>query len=534
MKLTLALALAAFAAPATADTLTRIRIDSPDARAVASRLEHSGFDVLEGSVQNASLEVIASEASLMDLRRMGLRWTVVEKGRPFDDIQRERQIGAGPDPVPPGYPNLAAIIAQLNARAASYPSICTVVDLTATYGTPATANGRHMYAAKISDNVNAQEDEPTFLIVGTHHAREVNAPTVVLDTMDRLLAGYGVDPQITNLVNKYEIWVAPVWNPDGYDYVFTTNNLWRKNRRNNGTSFGVDQNRNYPIGWTAACAGSTSPSSDTYKGPSAGSEPETQTMIAFSNDRNFDKVIDYHSYGQETLFSYLCLTHPLTAWLGQEAAAMATASGYAGATRAPSAEGEEEEDQLAHRGSLAFLTEVGLDFQPTYASAQAEAAQVWGGNLWLLNRAIPITGHVTSAATGQPVVANITYSGVSFTNGETNASRGPFGRYHAFLPAGTYSVTYSAAGYIPALRMVIVGSNTETLVDVALAPVCYANCDSSTVAPILNVLDFACFLNRFAAGDAGANCDGSTTPPVLNVLDFACFLNSFAAGCSSS
>lgn len=61
---------------------------------------------------------------------------------------------------------------------------------------------------------------------------------------------------------------------------------------------------------------------------------------------------------------------------------------------------------------------------------------------------------------------------------------------------------------------------------------CYANCDSSTTAPSLNVLDFACFLNRFAAGEAYANCDRSTTPPALNVLDFACFLNSFAAGCT--
>ena len=60
---------------------------------------------------------------------------------------------------------------------------------------------------------------------------------------------------------------------------------------------------------------------------------------------------------------------------------------------------------------------------------------------------------------------------------------------------------------------------------------CYANCDGSTTAPILNVLDFSCFLNRFAAGDAYANCDGSTTAPVLNVLDFSCFLNRFAAGC---
>src|ERR1051326_1532057 len=61
---------------------------------------------------------------------------------------------------------------------------------------------------------------------------------------------------------------------------------------------------------------------------------------------------------------------------------------------------------------------------------------------------------------------------------------------------------------------------------------CYANCDNSTVQPILNVLDFTCFLNRFAARDSYANCDGSTTQPVLNVLDFTCFLNQFAAGCT--
>jgi len=60
---------------------------------------------------------------------------------------------------------------------------------------------------------------------------------------------------------------------------------------------------------------------------------------------------------------------------------------------------------------------------------------------------------------------------------------------------------------------------------------CYANCDGSNVAPILNVNDFTCFLNRFAAGDTYANCDGSTVPPILNVNDFTCFLNKFAAGC---
>jgi len=60
---------------------------------------------------------------------------------------------------------------------------------------------------------------------------------------------------------------------------------------------------------------------------------------------------------------------------------------------------------------------------------------------------------------------------------------------------------------------------------------CYANCDGSTTAPILNVNDFSCFLTRYAAGDPYANCDGSTQPPVLNVADFSCFLNAYSAGC---
>jgi hypothetical protein len=63
-----------------------------------------------------------------------------------------------------------------------------------------------------------------------------------------------------------------------------------------------------------------------------------------------------------------------------------------------------------------------------------------------------------------------------------------------------------------------------------IAP-CYANCDGSTTAPILNVADFTCFLQKFAAGNSYANCDGSTQAPVLNVADFTCFLQKYAAGC---
>jgi len=62
-------------------------------------------------------------------------------------------------------------------------------------------------------------------------------------------------------------------------------------------------------------------------------------------------------------------------------------------------------------------------------------------------------------------------------------------------------------------------------------PPCYANCDGSTTPPVLNVADFICFLNKYAAADPYANCDNSTTPPILNVSDFICFQTKFAQGC---
>lgn len=63
------------------------------------------------------------------------------------------------------------------------------------------------------------------------------------------------------------------------------------------------------------------------------------------------------------------------------------------------------------------------------------------------------------------------------------------------------------------------------------SPACYANCDCSAAAPVLNVNDFVCFLTRFATGDPWANCDGSTASPALNVNDMICFQSRFVAGC---
>jgi len=60
---------------------------------------------------------------------------------------------------------------------------------------------------------------------------------------------------------------------------------------------------------------------------------------------------------------------------------------------------------------------------------------------------------------------------------------------------------------------------------------CYANCDESTLSPVLSANDFQCFLNLFAAGNSRANCDGSLQNPMLTANDFGCFLNQFVNGC---
>ncbi len=104
--------------------------------------------------------------------------------------------------------------------------------------------------------------------------------------------------------------------------------------------------------------------------------------------------------------------------------------------------------------------------------------------------------------------------------------------------ADTPTSSQTSVGIVPCpgvnayqVRCVVSSACGSVNSDAAAYSVCYANCDCSTTAPPLNVLDFACFLNQFASGDPAANCDGSTAPPILNVLDFACFLNSFATGC---
>ncbi len=470
-------------APASADgPRFHIRFAAADAATVEATLERHGYDVLGTDHESSTVDLAVSLAEWRTLAAAGYRGIVVAAARPLRDILRSRRgrlvrasggstAAASTDLVPANYRDLEGIVGRMHEIAAAHPAIAQVVDLTAVHEMPPTYEGRHLFALKISDNVAADEDEPAVLIVGTHHAREIVAPVITLGAAARLTSGYGTDARIRSAVNGHEIWIAPVWNPDGYNYVFTTDNMWRKNRRVVAGGVGVDQNRNYPQGWSAGCTGSTSVASETYRGPAAASEAETQTMMAWSQRERFAKVIDYHSSGREVLYAYNCLGHPFAAWMRQEATALSQSSGYGGVTRLPSAEGEHQEWQFAQMGAYAFLIETHTQFQPAYDSALAEASRVWPGILTVLERPISISGHVTAASSGLPLSARVELLNVTLPNGESNASGGPRGGYHMFLPPGTYDLRFSSPGYVPAVRRVAVTATSATTIDVQLLPV---------------------------------------------------------------
>ncbi len=407
------------------------------------------------------------------LRLAPVGTVLVARGRPFRDIERE---SIGPLGTPdPGYFTVAEIEAEMATLVAAYPGLARIVDLSALPGGAVTHEGRSIKALKVSDNVASDEAEPGIILAAQHHARELNSPYMVIGAMQRILQLYTSDPAIRQVVDDNELYFVPCVNPDGTEYVWNVDNNWRKNRRpNGGTSYGVDNNRNYPFMWSSACGGSTSTTSDTYRGPSAASEPETRTMMALHAMLRPMLYLDFHSSGRQVLITYnSCATISTTvrSFIDRYVAALATPMAFT--SRFPSASGEAPEWHWAESGTLSFLTEIMTSFQPAFSTVVTEEqTRVWPGVRAALTIWRPaLRGRVRSIFAEQPLAATITYTPNQFSHAEALGSRARDGLYHAWLPLGTHQVTFSAPGYQPFTTTVNVTAydQAQTL-DVCLIP----------------------------------------------------------------
>lgn len=233
----------------------------------------------------------------------GLRPTIA-----IDDAAAFHMSGRAFAPGLGAYYSYSEAVAFLDSLHAAYPDITT-----AKMSIGTTWEGRTIWAIKISDNPDVDEDEPEVLFDALHHAREPIGVSILVDYMRYVCENYGSDPEATFLVNEREIWFVPVVNPDGYvwnEYSGGSDMMWRKNRRDNsGSCEGVDLNRNYDYQWGGS-GSSSDPCSDTYRGPSAFSEPESQAFRDFMLARDFVTHDSYHSYAAVLLYPWGYTTTP--------------------------------------------------------------------------------------------------------------------------------------------------------------------------------------------------------------------------------
>jgi carboxypeptidase T len=194
----------------------------------------------------------------------------------------------------------------LDSMKSKFPNLITVKQ---TVSSATTLQGRPLYFVKISDNPSAAESEPQVLYTALHHAREAESLSQLIFYMWYLLENYNTNAHIKYLVDNTEMYFIPCVNPDGYVYNQTTDpsggGMWRKNRKNNGGSFGVDLNRNYGKFWAYDNIGSSpNGSNDTYRGTSAFSEPETQMVRDFCNTHQFKIALNAHTFSNLLIYPW--------------------------------------------------------------------------------------------------------------------------------------------------------------------------------------------------------------------------------------
>ena len=281
----------AFAQPAKETSTYRIfGVHDVATRNVIAR---TGADIFEVGHDYVLIEATPAEAAA--LKKAGFTLELFATGTAFP-------------PADSAYHDYAEMLAELQQAALDHPSIFSLFSLGISY------QGRTVWAGKISDNVDTDEAEPEVLFTHHQHAREHLTVEMGLYTLRMLTDEYGTDSQITSLVDNREIWMVFDMNPDGGEFDIATGSYvsWRKNRQPNAGSsaIGTDLNRNWGYKWGCCGGSSGTTSSETYRGPSAFSAPETQVVRDFVNSRvlggtqQITSHIDFHTYAELVMWPY--------------------------------------------------------------------------------------------------------------------------------------------------------------------------------------------------------------------------------------
>lgn len=259
------------------------------------KLVNGGWDLVEGRGPDYLL-VVGDAAVKSALEAQGFSVTI-------DPVQTKLDVTDLDDDLVSaqtyygGYRTVAEHYAHLDSVVATYPALTKLYD----YGDSwrkvnGVANGHDLKVICITANaangcaLNPNSAKPRFFIMASIHARELSTAETAWRWIDYLTQGYNTDAEVTTILDHNEMWIVPVFNPDGRTIVESGGNSPYLQRKNANTSagacsnpptssnqFGVDLNRNAGFKW-GGVGTSTNPCDQTYRGIAAASEPEEQAF----------------------------------------------------------------------------------------------------------------------------------------------------------------------------------------------------------------------------------------------------------------
>jgi carboxypeptidase T len=274
-----------------------VRSDSPQAPPLARLIDLPlGLDIWQVKADHVVLR--AAEEQATRLRQMGYTTEeVVETETHVATFATAEAIAA--------YHSAETLEDDLRQLSESQPEIAELQEI------GRSLENRPIWALRIGER---RASEHKLLFMGCHHAREWVSVEVPYLLAEHLVKNADQRP-VRQWLHRGEIWVAPMVNPDGHEYSRTpATRLWRKNRRPNADgSIGVDPNRNYGYMWGTLNINTSShvPSDETYVGPRAFSEPETQAVRNLVARELFRGVITYHSFSQLILYPWGYTLQPI-------------------------------------------------------------------------------------------------------------------------------------------------------------------------------------------------------------------------------
>ena len=340
------------------------------------------------------------------------------------------------------YPTYSVYCDMMAQFATNYPNICRLENL------GSSIEGRDILAVKISDNPDIEEDEPEFFYTAQMHGNEIVTYIMMLRLIDYLLSNYGINLEVTKMVNEIEIWINPLANPDG-TYDGGNNTVSGADREN---ANGVDLNRNFP---------------DPEDGPHPDGnawQPETIVMMDFADAHSFIHSANFHSGAEVVNYPWdtWATLHADNDWYYDISRAYADTvhlyspasymnfldNGVTNGYQWYTTNGNRQD----YMNWFHYCREVTIELSDAKLLSSNLLPAHWTYNNrslinYIKNVYYGIRGLVTDSL-GNPLDAKITVVDHDFDHSEVYTDP-DVGDYHRMILPGTYDITVSAYAFIP-------------------------------------------------------------------------------------